>query len=138
MPEILVFFLVGSLLQLVDVLELYVVFDDGLVILILLMDLFLERLVLIHESVVLCSFLLFKYGLFVLHFLHDIFIVEPFFLDFCSHDINLLSCRINFIIRHVDGSKDIGLLGLPECQSRLDLLDSGLAEWCLSIGTSGN
>jgi len=127
LPDVLVFFLVGPFLQFINMFELDVVFDNSLVILILLMNLFLEHLVLIHESIIFCSLLLFKNGLLILHFLHYVLVVDTLLINFCSHSIDLLSCRVNFVIGHVNGPEHIGLLWLPECQSGLNFLDSWLA-----------
>lgn len=138
LPDILIFFLVGPFLQFIDMFEFDVVFDDGLVVRILFMNLFLGHLVLIHESIVFCSFLLFKNGLFILHFLHYILVVNTLLINFCSHSIDLLSCRVNFVIGHVNGSQHIGLLWLPECQSRLNFLDSWLAQWCHCLLSTSN
>lgn len=127
LSDILIFFLVGPFLKFIDMFELDVVFNDSLIVLILFMNLFLEHLVLIHESIVFRSLLLFKNSLFILHFLHDILVVKSLLINFCSHGIDLLSCRVNFVIGHVNGSQHVGLLWLPECQSWLNLLDSRLA-----------
>lgn len=82
LPDSLVLFLFGSLLNLKHVLEVNVILDDGCVILLLFVQFLNSLLILLIQQHVLGSLLLLKDGLLVLKVLHQVLVELAFLFYF--------------------------------------------------------